>query len=199
MKKKIVASIAALHLLFILLSNLYTSYDTYCAYYEVPKDSAFCKVVKASLGNKALCYYARYTGASTGFGYFAPNVKSPTSLNCLYRGEDIQPTFNSSEAALRYDNLINALIENVNGEKLPQHEWEKKIMLTKQHYNELVFRNIASKLFSDNQLAPDAVNMQLNFVRHLPLHDARLGKTLDNPLFTVQQLKLTINNESNIN
>jgi hypothetical protein len=192
MKRKLFICLAAFHLLFIIISNLYTSYTSYCDYYEKPVDSSLRKCISIILGNQPLCYYAKYTGTSAGYGYFAPNVRSPTSLSCIYRGGNIGPELSSNEASLRYDNLVGALVENINAEKMPVLEQEKKAFETKKKYNELVLRNIAMKMFNDYQLPPDAVSMSLNFINHTPLADARAGKEMNNGLHKVQELTLII-------
>jgi hypothetical protein len=199
MKRKICIGVAAFHLLFIIVSNMYNSYNTYCDYYNKPINNLLSKYANACLNNKAISQYARYTGTSTGYGFFAPNVKSPTVLSCKYQGNEIVPAFGSNEGQLRYGNLIGALIENINLKKMPSNEQEKQIFATRRKYNELVCRNIAVKLMNECQLPPDDINMQLSFVKQPSLQDARQGKTTSQGLLSVQLLKFNMNNEKGNN
>lgn len=197
MKRKVAIGLGLFHILFILMSNLYSGYAEYCAYNSKPTNKILSKCANVCFENKPTALYAIYTGTSSSYGFFAPNVRSPVRLNCIYEGNEVLPHFNSSEGELRYNNMVGALVENINLAKEEIKGEQIKVFDIKKRYNELVFRNIAVKLWNDCQLPPSDANMSLSFVKHTPLVDARQGKQYLNEYLTLQQLKLTLGNEKN--
>lgn len=195
MKRKIIIGLGLFHLLFIFLSNVFSGYAEYCDYYNKPINNVMSQCAVACFENKPISYYAVYTGTSTGYGFFAPNVRSPIKLSCMYQNNEVVPTFHSNEGKLRYNNLIGSLVENISAAKDTIQAAEKKAFDIKRRYNELVFKSIAVKLWNDCKLPPSDLSMCLSFVKHTPLKEARKGKTYDNVLLPLQHLNLTINNE----
>ncbi len=190
MKKKLFISFAIFHVLYILVANAGSAYFNYCEYYEKTVNAAVEKSYTTAINNKLCSYYSRYTGANTGFGYFAPNVRSAVSLTCRYKDtEDIEPVFKTREASLRYENLIGALIDHVSLKSKPKEEWERKTFETQYKYNELIFKNVAVNILNANKLPSAQLLMRLNYIDHVPLQEARKGTPLDEKLHTIQETK----------
>lgn len=192
MKKKFFAAFAVFHLLFIAVSNLCSSYVNYCEYYDKPADSSLLNCYTALVNNTLCTYYAKYTGANTGYGYFAPNVRTAASLDCSYNGTGMQPAFRTKEASLRYENMVGSLIENVTLKYKPSEEWQRKAFEVKYKYNELIFKNIAVAIFNAYHLPPSEVSMKLCYIDHVPLKEARAGKQLDGKPHIIQETKFTV-------
>jgi hypothetical protein len=193
MRKKLFIGFAVFHILYILIANLCSAYFNYCEYYDKTANAKLEKSYSYVINNKLCTYYSRYTGANTGFGYFAPNVRSAVSLSCLYNGaDDIQPVFSTREASLRYENLIGALIDNVTLKSKPTEEWQRKTFETQYKYNELIFKNVAVNILNANELPSANLFMRLNYIDHVPLKEARKGIPLDEKLHTIQETKLNV-------
>jgi len=190
MRKKLFIGFAIFHILYIFIANLCSGYFNYCEYYDKTANKKLDKYYTAAINNKICTYYAKYTGANTGFGYFAPNVRSAVSLTCSYNGsEDIQPTFRTREGSLRYENLIGALIDNITLREEPTKDWQRKAFETQCKYNELVFKNVAVNILNTNRLPLHDICMRLNYINHIPLKEARKGKSLEETLHTLQETK----------
>jgi hypothetical protein len=101
-----------LHLLVIACVSSYMSIDSYCAFYDqkVPSN-VFVKGMRKTLESTAFEVYGKYTGAETGYGFYAPNVISGGFLEFTKNGERMKLPIHNYENSIRFMNLSTSFVQ----------------------------------------------------------------------------------------
>ena len=148
------ATIVALHFLFSVTNNVFGTWYGYLSFYdEEPAYKRLHTFLRDFTIHKASRYISHYTGAETGFGFFAPNVLSSSVIVVEKDGKLNLPLFSNRENELRYNNLASSLtrdmLKRLEGGKDPLKL--KKAILGKyatardvdSAYTNLVLKNLA--------------------------------------------------------
>lgn len=136
-----------IHFFSLLLTGVVTTDDLHQRYTNRKNDS----VIKNMFGfyhTNPFYLYRKYTATETGFGFFAPNVKSNGLFIFNLCNEPIKVGFKSREGNHRYSGLVSKITSHL----LINHK-EKTIKdsLIDKYYN-LVIQNIAAKVYSENNI-----------------------------------------------
>ena len=140
----------ALHLLFIVCICTISTYDSYCEFYRLKKDSGFIKQVAKILNPNLVQIYGKISGCDAGYGFYAPNVRSSGIIILENAGVKYSPEFKSLEAGIRFSTfestISNHLLEN---DTLVRNKSEDSLF---RAYNDLLFKAIAVKLMNENKI-----------------------------------------------
>ena len=192
MKKNLFAVFAIFHIGIILVVSLYSSYTTVCDFYHKPKNPWLHSVMFSFFDFKPIQVYCRYTGTETGYGFFAPNVRSGGSVTVQLNGKNMFPQFNSLEGQIRFSGLSGELIENLLTPVDTMEMHAREISIVKNKYHEILFKNIAVKMANESHQSVDSVMICYNLVRFPTLTDAREGR-FDKPrLYKLKELKYNL-------
>lgn len=95
-------------------NSIYMTVHSYTGFYEKKlPNNIWYKGLDKIIANKYFEAYGKYTGAETGYGFYAPNVAS----SCVLVIEDgygrkMQPMFTNYETTVRYLNMCSWLFHN---------------------------------------------------------------------------------------
>jgi hypothetical protein len=135
-----------IHVFTLLITGIYTTSKMYYEYAlpneKTNKLNEFTKIYS----NKYSLIYMRYTGTETGFGFFAPNVKSNGVLFGTLGNKNYSIDFNTNEGNSRLSSLFNAVTDKMLKEVV--NDKDKKDDLIDK-INNLIVKNIAVKLKSN--------------------------------------------------
>lgn len=149
-----------LHVFSLVITGVVTTamlYQKY-VYGEVKKD-IFYKYKEFERNTESLRLYFRYTGTETGFGFFAPNVKSHEVLFFESCNNPLELTCETYEGSLRYDCLISSTTDYVMDEITGK---EKKGSL-RQQYSDLLLQNLVSKVQQINESQNDCKTVTVTY------------------------------------
>jgi hypothetical protein len=135
--------------------------------------------------------YLRFSGTETGYGFFAPNVKSGGAVLAKINKNTIVPEFNSFEGTLRYNCLSSEILDYVYKKK---NTTSKNIV--KERYQELVLKNIATKLLNSNSTLSDSITVSFGIIKFPSLEEARQGMNVIPTLLKCKELKYSVRNEA---
>ena len=169
MKKKLLYTWIGLHLLFIVLTNTVSTYNSYNEFHQ-RKDScrplnAMSKLMNAKLPR----YYGRYTGAETGYGFFGINVRSNGILIGECGGKELTADFKSYETSLRFFSMTSALTDDF----IKPKQGDSVHILSE--LNNLVFKNIAVTMFQKGNGQDSTVMISYNLLTYPTLAAVRAG------------------------
>lgn len=146
--------LVGLHLLCSLANNLFGTWNGYLEFYnKTPRYKKFHTQFRDLIVSTPSRYLSQYTGAETGFGFFAPNVLSSSVIVVEKDGKLNMPLFSNHENELRFNNLASSLTRNML-KRLEGHEKPlqlRKAVLGKYFtasdvdsaYNNLLLKNLA--------------------------------------------------------
>ena len=102
------------HIILLVCNSIFMTIHSYTSFYEKKlPDNIWYKGVGRLIANPYLEANGKYTGAETGYGFYAPNVAS----SCIMvledgNGRKMQPSFGNYETTLRYLNMCSWLFHN---------------------------------------------------------------------------------------
>lgn len=97
-------------------------------------------------------YYTRYTGTETGFGFFAPNVRSFGTMMGKTCSKKFQVQFKSVEGSMR----LNCMLTTVTDKLLQDTKMKTKQDTLFEKYNELLIKSIATNSFNNFNYRTDS-------------------------------------------
>jgi hypothetical protein len=100
-----------LHLVLIVLASVYMAIDSYSVLYKKENNGIVFKGLSKILNNRYFDIYGKYTGAETGYGYYAPNVMSSGVLAFEHRGKQYGVPMHNYENTIRYMNLCSMFLQ----------------------------------------------------------------------------------------
>lgn len=170
MKKVLILSLG-LHFFYSIIYNAYLTWDNYLSFYgKDKKESKLYSFLDNFTQNKISRSIARYTGAETGFGFFAPNVLTSSVIAIEKNGKVIIPSFSNHENEIRYTNLASGITSRM---LEPSSEYDtmrlKKPVLGKyttredadSAYYNLIFKNIAAPYMGYSTRSKDTITIKL--------------------------------------
>ncbi|MBA3829036.1 MAG: hypothetical protein H0X33_08875 [Taibaiella sp.] len=177
MKYIIIILLAFFHLSFMVVNSIDRTILSYFDFYQVDKSAnkinkdlnSFCTVTSKFIYLTPCMYYARYTGADCGYGFFAPNVLSSGAMSFVYKNKNIIPKFSTYEGKVRFSSLISNFISHTvnkssintdTAEIKHKNQVYKNIDDLNDKYYDLVMKNIAAKVIVDN-FCTDTITIKL--------------------------------------
>ena len=109
--------------------------------YGKERNTFINKYKKFENNSKFLRIYYRYTGTETGFGFFAPDVKSHGDMFFESCGNLLNLPFETNEVSIRGNCLINNVTEYINDDL----QSGKKFTL-KHRFSDLLIQNLVAKV-----------------------------------------------------
>ncbi|MBU7571405.1 MAG: hypothetical protein KAF41_12275 [Flavobacterium sp.] len=133
------------HLFTLVITGVVSTNHIYYVYHQKESDNFISKIQKFQQ-NSYCQYYYRYTATETGFGFFAPNVKSMGLFMFDYCDKGIDIKFLTNEGNSRYTTLISNMTDHLDNtaKKKKANKMTKRDLLLDQ-YGELLIKNVAAK------------------------------------------------------
>lgn len=170
MKRKVLYTWICLHLLFIVIINAVSTYNSYNEFHHRKNSSRPFKLMSDLVNAKFPRYYGRYTGAETGYGFFGINVRSNGILIGECGGKQLSADFISYETSLRFFSMTNALTDDFI--KPGRQDSSNNIL---SELNNLVFKNIAVTMFQKGHGQDSTVLLSYNLLAYPSLSAVRAG------------------------
>ena len=172
MKKTAFTVFATFYIVCIVFNSVCSTYITHCDYHGVKKTSSLVGGLQWFLRNEPIQVFAHLSGADSGYGYFAPNVKSNGILMTEACGQKLVPQFNSFETRIRYRSISSRLMDDVLSGRDTTLMTPAALKLERD-YNNLIFKNIALKLLNDNHCTDDSMRISFNIIELPSLAEKR--------------------------
>lgn len=132
------------HILTLILTGIISTDQLYSKYNEVKPTKAIEKIYKFQYNVFSQGYY-RLTGTETGFGFFAPNVKSNGFLLPEFCNSKQDFSLLTNEGNSRFSTLVANATDYLTTRTKNKNESVNK-------YNELIIKNIALSVLSRTKL-----------------------------------------------
>jgi hypothetical protein len=194
MKQYIFPLFAAFYIVCIVLNSIRSCYNMSYDYYAIKKDSPLISAIDMFLRVDIVRVYAQVTGAGTGYGFFAPNVKSSGVVITESCGQKMMPHFNSFETKIRYHSLSSCLVDDIFNKRDSTQITKANVQLEMDYYN-LAFKNIALKLMNDTGCTADSVSISYNVIALPTLAEKRTNKETPMTLLKYKELTFSLNNK----
>jgi hypothetical protein len=149
------------HVGFIMLICSYSAYHKYCRFYKISENALVKKVNAAAFFNKPMLCYGKITGTGTGYGFFAPNIKSSGIIMGDCDGKKIYPVFNSFESAMRFSVLSSRVTDYLTSSDEPTGILDKEL---RDKYYGLIFKSIGVKIYNQNHCTQDTFFVSYNIL-----------------------------------
>jgi len=142
--------------------------------YGKERNTFINKYKKFENNSKLLRTYYRYTGTETGFGFFAPDVKSHGDMFFESCGALLDLPFETNEGNIRGNCLISNVTEYINDDL----QSGKKLTL-KQRFSDLLIQNLVVKAEQVNGLKNNCkiVKVTYKLIEFPPLQSTVTTKT----------------------
>ena len=170
-----------LHIFLIALTSTYMSINSYYTFYDDKEMPV--KVMKPLanvLFNKFTRAYSTYSGAETGYGFFAPNVMSSGMLYFSQNGSPRYMSLRNQECLTRYMNMSGSFVFSALEEARDRQKKSKKhIPIVREQkgyayldscYRDLLLKNISMR-FMNGFKASDTLSVKLNVFDYVTLAD----------------------------
>jgi hypothetical protein len=136
MKRLLFLVFAALHLTFIIYNNIIIEQQSILRFFYSQNEtgSAMSALKSNSLVYDAFNMYSKYTGAETGFGFYAPNVASDiVLLQTAYDDSGrvlsiATPKFHSKEAIIRYVSAVGLFMDKIDNRNIVHQKYMNAIL-----------------------------------------------------------------------
>jgi len=172
LRKKLINAWGIFHISCIVLVCSYSIYHKYCRFYKIKEDSLVKNINANLLFNVPMLYYGKFTGTESGYGFFAPNIKSGGIIAGDCDGKKIYARFNNFETAMRFSILSSRVTDYLITSIDSADSLNTKL---KERYYNLVFKNIAVKIYNQNHCKQDTLYMSYNMITYPTLHQYRRG------------------------
>lgn len=136
MKKIVFLVFAALHLLVILYNNIIIQEQTFSQYFFQKKVNGVAQSTLEKCPHLADVFniYSKYTGAETGYGYYAPNVSSDVVLLLTTKDANGKvtsisfPHFKSKEGRMRWTRVTSMFLDKINNTDSEHNKYLNSIL-----------------------------------------------------------------------
>lgn len=187
--KKLYNIWAPLHIVFIVLICCHSTYSKYCRFNKIKQSKAVTATTGATLYNAPLMLYGYTTGAGTGYGFFAPSIRSNGVIMGECGGQPIMPKFNSFEGAVRFSSLATAVTDYLlNGN---EDSTATGVNSTSIAYYDLILKSIGIAAYKQNHCTQDSFLISYNIINFPELADYRRGEH-DYYFTRIKELKLKL-------
>jgi len=163
---------AIFHIGFIILISSYSAYHKYCRFYKAKEEQLIKRVNNALLFNVPMLYYGKLTGTGTGYGFFAPNIKSAGIIMGDCDGKKIYPLFKNFETVMRFSVLSSKVTDYL---ITTNDAFALKDKTLQDKYYSLVFKSIAVKIYNQNHCTQDTFYVSYNILEFPTLAAYRNG------------------------
>lgn len=157
-----------IHIISLLITGITTTIIAYQKHvYGKEQEGVVYKYKVFENNSKILRNYYRYTGTETGFGFFAPSVKSHGAMFFESCDTLLNLPFETNEGNIRNHCLITSVTEYVQQE-LEQKEKEPTL---KHRFSDLLIQNLVAKVRQINNLDNkcNTVKVEYKLVEFPPL------------------------------
>ncbi len=178
---------ATLHIGLIVISSSYFAFDKYCKYYGIKPETHLKKMFINVLGHYPARLYGRLSGATSSYGFFAPDVKSNGIIIGSCNGKKIEANFKTFEAGMRYNVLSSKITDYIL--KSQDSVGIENEQSSKQFFD-LAFKSVAVKIYNQNNCTQDTIFVSYNILAFPTLKDYALGYH-NYQLIPVKEMKLT--------
>jgi hypothetical protein len=133
-----------LHLTVIILTALVSTYTSFVGFYDITPPEylqQIARLMAKPIAFKPLALYASVAGTDTGYGFYAPNVKSEAMVLLEVEGNTFEPKLNSHEGNHMFNVLVGSMTNQIieDAGKIAKSEKESS---TEAKLNELILKNI---------------------------------------------------------
>lgn len=184
---------ALLHLVFIICICTLSTYDSYCEFYKLKKDTVVLNQLGKLLRPKLIQYYSKISGCDAGYGFYAPNVRSTGIIIVENNQAHYSPTFKNLEAHIRFSTFENTISNYLlTNDTLTEN---RSLDSLSRAYNDLMFKAIAVKLLNEKKCESQNPVLTYNLYEYPSLAMYRKGErqALLQPLY---QLELSLTNQN---
>lgn len=159
------------HILTLLITGIVSTTITTQKYmYGKTHDTLINKYKKFENNSKFLRTYYRYTGTETGFGFFAPDVKSHGAMFFESCGTLLDLPFETNEGNIRKNCMVTNITDYIREEI---EDNDKKITI-EQIFSNLLIQNLVAKIRQVNGIDQGCktINVTYKLVQFPPLEVA---------------------------
>ena len=180
---------AKLHIAFIVLVCCYSAYTKYCRFYKVKQNKAVIAAGSAVLYNTPMFVYGNVTGSGSGYGFFAPSIRSNGIIVGECNGQKIMPQFKSFEGAVRFNSLSTAITDYLlSGD---EDSTVTGVNKTGVAYYDLILKSIGVNTYRQNNCTQDSFFISYNIISFPELKEYRNGDH-EYSLVKVKEMKLKL-------
>lgn len=198
MKKNVFYLFGIIHIFLIGCVASYNCYNSYCEFYSKKQNSKIMSYCKKIITTKPVIFYGRYAGIETGYGFFAPNVRSRGEITFEINGKNNTPEFKTNEGYIRYQSLCSDLVLGVLTSSDSTNSTKDGIKKIREKYFDILNRNMAVKVINTLNTNTDTVMLHYNLLMYPSLQDKRKLINIKLEKQEVKLLKFAIRNEKNI-
>jgi hypothetical protein len=163
-----------LHLLLVILYNIVMTIDSYSKFSKDKSFNSISNNISKFTNLKMIKLYSRYTGSSTGFGFYAPNVLSSGFLSFTDEDKTYAFSFKNHENTIRYLSLNTVILQNAleamdrdTSKKTEINEiLDKKYLEIDSVYTDIMLKNLTSHFYTDTNISK-AINLKF-LIYHYP-------------------------------
>jgi len=172
-RKKLINAWGIFHITCIILVCSYSIYHKYCRFYKIKENGLVKNINTTLLFNVPMLYYGKFSGTESGYGFFAPNIKSGGIIAGDCDGKKIYARFNNFETAMRFSILSSRITDYL----ITRTDSTDSLNINlKEKYYNLVFKNIAVKIYNQNRCRQDTLYMSYNIIAYPSLRQYRQGQ-----------------------
>lgn len=172
-----------LHLVLIVLYNIVLTIDSYSKFSKNAKFNYLKDYISMFTNIKMIKIYSRYSGASTGFGFYAPNVLSSGFLSFTEKDKGYSFSFSNHENTIRYLSLNSIILQNAlenidkdttNNKKITEI-LDKKYLKIDSVFNDIMLKNLTSHFYKDTNVSR-TINLKFLIYHYPSLEEISLSK-----------------------
>ena len=166
-KKIILKYVLIINLILVCIHSIFSTIETSYDFYELKKpEHKVYQYVEKFITSNLISTYSKYTGANTGYGFFAPNVLSSCTVYINDFGKKYEIRVRNMENYNRISTLYSQLLTHELDKK--NKNTEKENMKLEERYNELLYKAILSYHKSIFQLSNN-VSLKLDLYNFVDL------------------------------
>jgi hypothetical protein len=175
-----------LHVFTLILTGILTTDQLYSKYKDVETNKVLEKIYRFQYNQISQSYY-RFTGTETGFGFFAPNVKS--------NGFFLSEVDNSKQEILFFTNEGNSRFSTVvaNSTDYLTERRKKNKSESLKKYNDLVIKNIAMSVAARTTENCNKVKLSYYLIDYPSLNSIKKEDNITPNLVKIQYWNYGIN------
>lgn len=194
MKKNYFKIFVAFHIMFIICICTISTYSNYCTFYNLKKESVLINQMGKLLAPKLVQIYGKLSGCDSGYGFFAPNVRSAGIIILENNNVKYTPEFKNLEARIRFSTFESTISNHLLEQKdtLQTNSTTDSLM---RAYNDLLFKAIAVKLINEKACESQTPTISYNIYDYPSLEMFRKGERQPS-LQKLYQLELSLNNKN---
>ena len=176
------------HLCFIMLFCLFAAYSKYCKFNNVKQLPIVQKVATALFFNNLITSYGKYTGSGSGYGFFAPNIRSNGLIIGDCAAQQVQIKFRSNESKCRFAALSSEVTDYLLQKDTSNNKQEAE---EQEKYYDIILKSIGVQLFKQSSCQNNTFYISYNLLNYPTRAEFLLGQR-GYSLIKLKELKLEI-------